>query len=86
MVSRKTTGFFDMTDEGIHMNKPLTAKERAAHVAQMNANAAIDNIKPDADDMANQAAYVAGTLSTGDMIEIAKKAAASAVQMQNKKR
>lgn len=67
------------------MNKPLTAQERAAHVAQMNANAAIDNIKPDADDLSNQAAYVAGTLSTGELIDVAKRAAASAVQKQNKK-
>lgn len=66
------------------MNKPQTVQERAAHVAQMNANAAIDNIKPDPDDLANQAAYVAGALSTGEMIEIAKRAAASAVQKQNK--
>ncbi len=75
-------GLSDMHKEK-HMNKPLTQQERATNVAQANANSAIEGATPDAADLANQAAYVAGTLSAGDLVEIAKQAAQTAVKKQN---
>ena len=65
------------------MNKPLNAQERAANVAQTNANSAIEDVGPDAADRANQAAYVNGTITAGDLVDIAKQAAQAAVQKQH---
>lgn len=57
-----------------------TAEERRKHVEQMNANFAIEDFKPDAEDQALQQQYIEGNVSLDDMraqaIEFAKNAAA----------
>lgn len=55
--------------------KPTTAAERAAHVREANANAAIEGFHPDEEDKAMQARYIAGTASIADLLALAKKAA-----------
>lgn len=46
-----------------------TIKNREAAVAQATANSAIEGYEPDANDLAMQQAFVAGEISTDDMLE-----------------
>lgn len=58
------------------MSKPeshlSTAEERAKHLAQANANQAIEGIEPSAEDKAIQEKYVEGTASVEDLLQHAK--------------
>lgn len=53
-----------------------TREDRAKHVAQMRANFAIEDMRPDADDLAMQQRYVEGTASLDDLLQYARSFAA----------
>ena len=54
-----------------------TKAEREKHVAQMRANFAIEDMRPDADDLAMQQRYIDGTASLDNLLQYAWTFAAS---------
>lgn len=54
-----------------------TKAEREKHVAQMRANFVIENMRPDAGDLAMQQRYIDGTASLDDLLQYARNFAAS---------
>lgn len=48
---------------------PLTAEDRARHVAQANANQAIEGLTPSAEDKEIQQRYIDGTASIEDLLK-----------------
>lgn len=57
-----------------------TKEERRRHVAQMNANFAIEGFKPDPEDKELQRKYVAGEVTLDDMLRHAREYALKAAQ------
>lgn len=58
--------------------RKTTKEERRRHVAQMNANFAIEGFKPDAQDEALQKRYIEGTTTLDDMLAHAREFATKA--------
>lgn len=50
-------------------SRPTTREERARHVTTMNANFALEDMHPQADDLDLQRRYVAGEISLDDMLD-----------------
>lgn len=63
-----------------------TVTTRRYAVQQARANFAIEDFKPDADDRALQAGYVAGVVSLADMFQHARDFLASKKSLPNSKR
>jgi hypothetical protein len=57
------------------MTPPTTQEQRRYHVTQMNANLAIEDMRPDATDLALQARYIGGTASLDDLLQHARDVA-----------
>lgn len=63
------------------MNQPTTTKkQRQKHVSQMNANFAIEEMTPDAEDRKLQQQYIDGMITLDDMLAHAREFAARAQQ------
>lgn len=60
--------------------KALSPQKRADHLAQVNANCALDGQGPSAQDLQLQKEYVAGTKTVSDLLDHARQQAARAQQ------
>ena len=56
----------------IAKERATSQEERRRHVEQMRANFAIEDIHPDADDLAMQERYITGTATLADLLQYAR--------------
>lgn len=61
-------------------SRTTTKAERRRHVAQMNANFAIEGFTPDAEDKELQRRYIEGQATLDDMLKHAREFAAKAAR------